>query len=180
MKWILYALAAVGALLVVCVIVLLAMGGGRGESQLQATVDIARPPEVVFTFITEPARVKSWLGWLVEIRSLTPGKQGVGAREVWVMEDRNNNNQHMDIRTEVTRYDPARSYEARLEATEGFTGTVLYELQPVDGNATRLIYRGQYQFHHWFARLLSPVITRAAQQKLDEDMARLKQQVEAA
>jgi uncharacterized protein YndB with AHSA1/START domain len=179
MKWVLYLLGAVGGLVVLCLIVLLVMGGGRGESRLAASVEIARPAGVVFTWITEPERLKSWVGWLVEIKSMTPHTARVGAREVWVMEDRNNNNQRMDITSEITRLDPDRLLEARLHAPEGFTGTIVYELQPIDGNRTRLNYTGHYRFEHWLAKLLEPVISRSAQQKLEEDVARLKQKAEA-
>jgi uncharacterized protein YndB with AHSA1/START domain len=180
MRWVLYALAGVAALVLMAVVVLLMIGGGRGQAELVSSVEIAQPPEVVFSWVTEPDRVKSWVGWLVEIRSLTPGTQGVGAREIWVMEDRNNNNQRMDIQSEVTRFERDRVLATRLEAAEGFTGTVVYELQPLDGTRTRVTYRGSYRFHHWLAKLLQPVISRSAQQKLDEDMARLKQRIEAA
>ena len=40
------------------------------------------------------------------------------------MEDRNNNNQRMDIQTEVTRVEPDRLLEVRLNVPAGFTGTV--------------------------------------------------------
>jgi uncharacterized protein YndB with AHSA1/START domain len=179
MKWILYLLAAVGGVIVLGLVTLLAMGGGRGESELEASVEIARPARVVFNWITEPTRVKSWVGWMVEIQSLTPGAPAVGSREVWVMEDRNNGNQRMNIAAEITRLEPERLLETRLEAAEGFTGTVTYELQPIDGERTRLRYRGAYKFNHWLARLFEPVISRSAQQKLDEDLARLKQRAEA-
>ena len=159
--------------------VLLVLGGGRGVSSHQTSVDISRPAPVVFTWITEPDRVKSWVGWMVEIRDLTPGTTGVGAREIWVMEDRNNNNQRMDIETEVTRLETDRLLEARLNVPEGFTGTVTYELQPLEGNRTRLIYRGTFHYQHWLAKLLEPVISRSAQQKLEEDLERLKQKAES-
>jgi len=179
MKWVAYLFGGVVGLIGLAVIVLLIMGGGRGESRLAASVEIARPPSVVFTWITEPERVKSWVGWLVEIQSLTPGNAGVGAREVWVMEDRNNNNQRMNVNTEVTRLEPNRLLETRLSALEGFTGNVVYQLQPIDANRTRLNYTADYKFEHWLAKLLEPVISRSAQHKLDEDVARLKQRAEA-
>jgi hypothetical protein len=56
---------------------------------------------------------------------------------------------------------------------------VTYELQPIDAERTRLHYRSAYKFHHWLARIFEPVISRSAQQKLDEDLARLKQRAEA-
>lgn len=179
MKWLLYLGAGVLALLVVAVVVLLAIGGGRGESRLAATVDIDRSAPVVFEWVTRPERLKSWVGWLIEVRTQSPSATEVGSQQVWVMEDRNNNNQRMDIHSEVIRLDPDRLLTTRQRAAEGFTGEVTYELQPLDASRTRLTYRAEYHFEHWLARLLGPIITRSAQQKLEEDLARLKQQAEA-
>ena len=179
MKWVLYIFAGIGVVLVLAVVVLLALGGARGESRLVRTIEISRPADVVFAWISEPERLRSWVGWLIEIQALSPTPAAVGSRSVWVMEDRNNNNQRMDIQTEVTRVEPGRLLEARVNVPEGFDGTVLYELQPIDAQRTHLTYRATYHFQHWLARLLEPVISRSAQQKLGEDLDRLKQKVEA-
>jgi len=179
MKWLLYVVAGLVAVVILAVVVLLALGGGRGESSHETSVEIARPARIVFTWISEPDRVKSWVGWLIDIKSLTPGKAAVGARQIWVMEDRNNNNQRMDIETEVTQLETDRLLEARLNVPGAFTGTVTYELQPLDPNRTRLVYRGTFKYEHWLAKLLEPVISRSAQQKLEEDLERLKQKAEA-
>lgn len=179
MKWLLYALAGIAGVIGICVIILLMLGGMRGEGRLVASVDIAKPPATVFRWITQPEKMKSWIGWVVEIRNLTPGQTGVGSKDVWVMEDRNNGNQRMDIESLVTRYEPDRLLEARLSAPMAFTGAVTYELQPMDANRTRLTYSGSYRYEHWLAKLLEPVISRSAQQKLHEDLQRLKQQAEA-
>jgi uncharacterized protein YndB with AHSA1/START domain len=180
MKWIKYAALGFGAIVLVALVVLVAMGGGRGTSQLRATIDIARPAPVVFRWISEPERLKAWVGWLVDVRSLTPEHATPGARQVWVMEDRNNNNQRMDIASEVVRVEADRSLTANLTAAQGFTGAVTYDLAPTGADTTRLTYTADYTFDHWLARLLNPIITRAAQQKLDEDLARLKLKAEAA
>ena len=179
MKWLLYVVGGVVALVILAVIVLLAMGGARGESRLAATVDIARPAHVVFSWISQPERLKSWVGWMVDIQSLTPHHASVGAKHVWVMEDRNNGNQRMEIQSTVTRVAPDRLLATNLSAPAGFTGDVTYELQPTDATHTRLTYRAEYKYEHWLAKLMGPLITRSAQQKLEEDLARLKQQAEA-
>ena len=178
MRWLLYGVAALVAVVALAVVVLLAMGSS--ESRLSATVEVARPADVVFEWISQPEHVKQWLGWLVEIRPVTPQQGQVGARQVWVMEDRNNNNQLMEIHTEYVDYRAPQSLTTRLSAAEGFTGTVEYRLEPVDDRRTRLHYVGFYQFDHWLARLLEPLITRSAQQKLEEDLARLKAKAEGA
>jgi carbon monoxide dehydrogenase subunit G len=179
MKWLLYGLLGVVGVVMLALLVLLMLGGARGESRLQATIEIARPAPVVFDWITHPSRVQAWVGWLVEIQSLTPGESAVGSREVWVMEDRNNNNQRMEIRSEIIGLEKDRSLTARLHAEGGFEGTVSYALEPLGPDRTRLQYLGDYKFEHWLAKLLEPVISRSAQQKLEEDLARLKQLAEA-
>jgi uncharacterized membrane protein len=178
MKWLLYVVGGVVGLLVITVLALLALS--RGESRLSAAVDIATSAPVVFSHVREPQHVKAWLSWLVDIRPLTPGVTGVGAREVWVMEDRNNNNQRMEIHAEVVGYEENRRLASKVTAAEGFDGLVEFALEPIDDTHTRLRYDASYTFHHWLAKLMEPLITRSAQQKLVEDLARLKQQAEAA
>ena len=95
------------------------------------------------------------------------------------MEDRNNGNKHMDIESEVTRYEPDRTLEARVHAADSFSGDIRYELEPMAASRTRLTYRASFQYQHWLAKLMEPVISRSAEHKLEEDMARLKQQIEA-
>ena len=179
MKWVLYLLAGLAGLLVLAVIVLLAIGGGRGEGRFVKTIEIAQPASVVFKWITEPPRLKSWIGWMVDIQMLTPEVGRVGSRHLWVMEDRNNNNQRMEIEVQTTRVEPDRLLEVQLNVPAGFTGTVTYELQPMDQKRTLLSYRGTFRYQHWLAKLLEPVISRSAQQKLNEDLQRLKQLAEA-
>jgi uncharacterized protein YndB with AHSA1/START domain len=179
MRWLLYLLAAGIGLVVLAVVVLLALGARSSAGQFETSIEIDRPAPVVFSFLTQPERIKSWMGWLVEIRSLSPGDRGVGARDVWVMEDRNNNNQRMDIEVETTRLDSDRVLEATLTVPMGFTGRVSYELQPLDARRTRLTYRAWFKYEHWLARLMEPIISRSAAQKLEEDLLRLKQKAEA-
>ena len=179
MKWLLYALVSVVVLIGLAIAVLLALGGFRGESRLTASVEINRPPEVVFSWVTEPERLESWVGWLLEVRTVTP-HVGVGNRQIWVMEDRNNNNQRMEIESEVVTYRPPYNLNARVKAVEGFTGNVDYAIESLGPDRARLNYVASYQFDHWLAKLLEPVISRSAQQKLEEDLARLKEKAEAA
>ena len=54
-----------------------------------------------------------------------------------------------------------------------------YELQPLDANRTQLTYRAAFEFDHWLAKLLEPVITAPPGRRCVEDLARLKQLAEA-
>jgi uncharacterized protein YndB with AHSA1/START domain len=173
-----YALVGVVALLVLAIAVLLIMGA-RSDHQIAASVEIARPADVVFTWITDPPRLQSWVGWLVEVRNMTPQQAQVGARQLWVMEDRNDNNQRMDIQTEYVTYLPNQNLNARLNSPGAFTGSVDYRLEPIGSDRTRLSYTMAYEYDNWFVRLLEPLIAMSAQQKLEEDLARLKEQAES-
>ena len=179
MKWVLYLFAGLGGLVIIAVVVLLAMGSRRDAGRYETSIEIGRPAPVVFAWVTEPQRVKSWVGWVIEIRPLTPQLSGAGSRELWVMEDRNNNNQRMDIEADIVRHDADRLRVARLTVPDMFSGTVTYELQPLDDRRTQLTYRSDFEYQHWLANLLKPVINRSARQKTVEDLARLKQLAEA-
>jgi uncharacterized protein YndB with AHSA1/START domain len=179
MKWIMYLAVALVATVGLAVVALLIIGGGRGEGRFDTTIEIDRPAPVVFAWVTEAPRLKRWVGWLVDILELTPSIAGVGARNVWVMEDRNNNNQRMDIENAVVAHEPNRLLAARLDVPDGFTGDVRYELEALGPTRTRLTYRATFQYQHWLAKLLEPIISRSARQKLTEDLARLKQLAEA-
>ncbi len=179
MRWMLYIVGSLVALVLVAVIVLLLIGGGRGEGQHRASIEIERSPAVVFPWLSEPARQKAWVGWLVDIRSAQTAGPGAPARDVWVMEDRNNNGQRMEVLVEVTRADAPRRLEAALQAPGAFAGTETYALDEIAPGRTRLTHTATFRYDHWLAKLLEPVITRSAQGKLEEDLARLKQRVEA-
>ena len=127
MKWLLYALAGIGGLLALAVVVLLVMGGMRGESTLVASVDIAQAAaDGVHVDLTDPAE-NQVLGRLACRHSRPhPGADRRRRRsEVWVMEDRNNGNQRMDIESQVTRYEQDALLEATAErAARGSPATV--------------------------------------------------------
>ena len=177
MKWLLYLGSGLLGLLGVAVVILLVLGA-NSDKRIGGSVDIARPPDVVFGWVTEPQRLKSWIGWLLEIQNVTAEQRRVGARQVWVMEDRNNNNQRMHIESELVSYRPHQHVNARLKAPGAFTGSVDYALEPLGTDRTRLNYVMTYEYEHWFAKLLEPLIAISAQQKLEEDLARLKHKAE--
>jgi len=74
------------------------------------TVEIARPPAEVFSFVTDPARLSAWQD-VEEVHQLTPGpvRAGTRFREVhWVMGRR-----RVEL-TEVVECDPGRLFHIRV------------------------------------------------------------------
>lgn len=171
--WLIRALAAVGGFLVLAVGALLVMGQRSGAGAMNGSIEIARPVPVVKAWLTEPDHLKQWVSWLVEVRQVSP------TREVWVMEDRNNGNQKMEMFVDALEDTPT-VLRANVWAAGSFHGVSQWRLVDLGNNRTRLEQTASFVYDEWFARLLEPLITPAAQKKSDEDLTRLKQQVEAS
>ena len=74
------------------------------------TTHIARPPETVFAYMADPAKLHTWQD-VAEMEQLTPGPVGVGTRfrEVHVVLGR----KRTEI-TEVVTFEPGRRFEIRV------------------------------------------------------------------
>jgi carbon monoxide dehydrogenase subunit G len=170
---------AVVAVLALAVLGLLAAGQRSAAGQVDISVQIDRPAAAIWPWLNEPDKVKQWVSWTKEVRNIDPGTNGVGARDIWVMEDRNNNSALMETEAFSTVYEPYRRMAARLRSKDAFEGEVAYELTEANGRTTvRML--GRYQYLHWLAKLFEPLITPAARDKAIGDFATLKRLVEAA
>ncbi len=136
-------------------------------------VDIAAPAERVFAWLTEAELMRRWVGGLREFRPLDP-EPGVGARAEQVVEL---GGRRMDVRSEITRFEPAKAVDARLTG-KGFEVATSYELAE-NGASTRVAATVDTRLHGMAGRLLGGVVDRQAQRKLETDLARLKQLVES-
>ena len=180
MKWLRYSALTLVSLIVLAVLGLLVWGMFTDSRRLSVSADIARPVQDVWPWITEPEKLKSWVAWLVEIRTLTPPPHGVGSKTIWVMEDRNYNNQKMEMTEELIEYNPPRSLKVRVTAALGFSGEVSFLLTDLGNGKTRAVQTSSFQFDKWWAKLLTPLIMQSAQKKAIEDIGRLKSKAEAS
>ncbi|MCU0622950.1 MAG: SRPBCC family protein [Gemmatimonadaceae bacterium] len=159
--------------------VLLAMGRRDGAGRNDASIEISRPPAVVYAWISEPAKLTQWVDWLVEVRQDPPGPDGVVRREVWVMDDPNTK-ARMELVSTMLRVDAPRFVSASVGLPGLFDGEVSYELTDLGNGRTRLDYRSHFTYGPWHYRLLEPLVTPEAQRKLETDLAALKRLAEAA
>jgi len=180
MKWIKIVLGSLLGLIVVCALVLFAMGTTRDANRMTNSIVIHQKPEVVWPWLYKTDKVKQWVSWLVEIREDGSGEPYVGGKAVWVMEDRNNNNARMEITGVVTGLEPGRRIQVALSAPEGFHGTNTYTLTTLPDGSTRLDSDARYDFENAFARFMTPVICWQAKKKMNEDMDHLRSLVENA
>ena len=162
--------------LAVCGLFLASRRPDAGSTHI--AVEIARPPDVVWTWITEPAHVKQWVATLVEVRQDSTGVDGVGMRETWVMDDPSTN-RRIEIPSVVTAWDKPCSVSVHIGAPGMFAGDVTYVLTPT-ATGTHLAQDGKWRYAEPVARLMEPLITPAANKKGQADFMRLKTLVEAS
>jgi uncharacterized protein YndB with AHSA1/START domain len=96
-------------------------------------VEIARPPEEVFAYVTDPAKLSTWQD-AEEVEQLTPAPVGPGTRfrEVHAAMGR-----RREELTEVVVYEPGRRFDIRV--VEGIPVDGRWDFEPVEAG-TRLTF----------------------------------------
>ena len=109
-------------------------GGASGRAVNQAAIEIERPAAEVFPWLTEPEKLRQWIGGRVETAPLTEGRPRVGARsrEVVVM-----GKGRTEMESEVTALEPGRLLAVRL-ASPGFVPTRATSRRPGAGRGSAI------------------------------------------
>lgn len=154
---------------VVAAIVLVAGGGVDARGRTAAAVEISRPAPEVFAHLVRPELLTTWLGGLQESRPTSDAWPRVGAKAI---ERVGTSDESHELEVEITALEPDRLLELAVTHSE-FTTRARYTLRERDGR-TVLIYEAQSDYTHPISRVLSPVLERLAQLKLEEDFLRLK------
>ena len=133
------------------------------------TVEIARPPAEVFPWLLEEDKVPQWTGHLEAYERIGDGALGRGSRvrQVLVVSGRT-----IDVELELTGYDPPSSAETRF-STNGIDVVNGYSLAPA-GAGTRLTQSVEAKARSISARILVPVVKPRLEEKLTEDLERLR------
>lgn len=180
MRWFLYAVGGLAGLILLGVLTLALLGLRPGAGVIASQIEIERPPQEIWPWLTEGEKIKQWVSWLVEVHDLTPRVEGVGARTRWVLIDPNLNDQEVEIFGECTAWEPPLVSTMRLDSPNMFTGTATYRLVDLGEAGTRLEYESEFRMSHWAARLFEPLVTPQARKKAEDDMAKLKELAESA
>lgn len=176
MKILLYLLAGVVGLVVAAIVVLFLMGFRKGAGTMTTALEIDRPPEAVWPWLTEGDKQTQWVSWLVEVKDLTPGVTGPGKKYAWVMDDPNMK-QKVEIVGESLGEEYLKYLSVKLSSEVGFDGTSTWTLTDLGGR-TRLESQGAFTYRKWMFRLMEPIVTPQARKKQDADFAKLKSLVE--
>lgn len=133
------------------------------------TVQIARPLAEVFPWLLEEDRVPRWTSHLEAYERLGDGPLGPGARVRQVLDV---SGRRIDVELEVVRYDEPRTAETRF-STNGIDVVNGYALEPA-GAGTRLTQTVEAKARSLGARMLVPVLQPRLEQKVREDLGRLR------
>jgi uncharacterized protein YndB with AHSA1/START domain len=137
-------------------------------------VEIERPPEVVFPYLTEPDRLLRWVGGL---RAFVPenGEEAqVGSRSHQRMHIAGRD---WNFEGEVLELEPEERIVVCVRG-RGLRMTNTYVLQPTE-NGTRLAVDARTELSRVFRRLLGGFVRHEGQRKLETDLGRLAKLVEA-
>jgi carbon monoxide dehydrogenase subunit G len=129
----------------------------------ELTIEIARTPEDVFTYLTEVSNLPSW----------QTGVKSATLRDGRIEESRSLLGRELNTTLEIVEEEPPRLFTLRaLESPVPFT--VRHELEPADGG-TRLTVTAEGDVPGFAAGLLA----RGAERQFRKDFERLKQILES-
>jgi hypothetical protein len=133
------------------------------------SVELARPPAEVFPWLLEADKVPRWTGHLERYERLDDGplRRGSRVRQVLDVSGRT-----IDVTLEITSYEPPTGAQTRF-STNGIEVVSSYALAAA-GSGTRLTQTIEAKPSGLTARMLVPVVQPRLEQKLTEDLERLR------
>jgi uncharacterized protein YndB with AHSA1/START domain len=139
------------------------------------TVDVDRPAAEVFAYATDPTKFHEWQQGVVSGKLESNGAPEVGDQCLTV---RRIGGAERPSTSELVRFDPPRAWSVR-----GIDGPIRARVdvtvEPLTESRSRLNITVDFD-GHGIGRLLVPlVVRRQARAEMPENLARLKQQVEA-
>ncbi|TQK52130.1 uncharacterized protein YndB with AHSA1/START domain [Streptomyces sp. SLBN-118] len=125
-------------------------------STIKESVDIARPPEDVYSYVTDPSHLTEWQESAVSVQPLGDAPMGVGSR---VVVTRRMGRRTFPMTMEVTEFDPPRTWH--MHGVDGpVRGDVRGTIEPIgDGDRSRLTLDLDLE-GHGMGKLLLPLVVR--------------------
>lgn len=181
MKWVKWIAIVLAALIVLPAITLMIMGHRANAGTSHLAIEINAAPDQVWTWLDDGDKLKQWISWMVDVKYPDPqNAHVVGGKRVWVMRDENNGGETMQIAGTFTEYAPPLLMTFQMaDGTGMFNGEATYRLVDLGSGRTRMEVRMHAHYNQWFANLMEPLITPAAEKKLVMDAKHLKSLAEA-
>ncbi|HEU4397551.1 MAG TPA: SRPBCC family protein [Actinomycetota bacterium] len=139
-----------------------------------SSVEIARPPDEVFTYVTDPSRFPEWQHDVVSVRIEGDGRPGVGSRFTTT---RRIGGVERTMTQEITEVSPPRSW-----VVHGVDGPIRpnanVTVEPLDDGArSRVTFALDFE-GHGIGRPLLPAVRRQAQKGAPTSYRNLKERLE--
>jgi carbon monoxide dehydrogenase subunit G len=134
------------------------------------TVEIPQPPADVFPWLLEEEKVPQWTGNLQRYEQLGTLATGSRVRQVLEVSGRT-----IDVEMEVTAYEPPSGAQTSF-STNGIEVVSSYALEAA-GAGTRLTQSIEAKPSGFTARMLVPVVQPRLEEKLTQDLERLREQL---
>jgi uncharacterized protein YndB with AHSA1/START domain len=152
---------------------------GSEEEQVAPIVsitDIARPPEEVFSYITDPARFSEWQQGVTGGQLEGDGPPSVGS--ICTMTRRMGGAEHT-ITSEITEISPPKMWVVR--GIDGpIRATISVAVEPLD-KSQRSRVTVQLDFEgHGISKLITPMVVRQAQKEAITNSRKLKERLEGS
>jgi uncharacterized protein YndB with AHSA1/START domain len=141
-----------------------------------ASIEIARRPEDVFSYVTDPSRLTEWQESVVSVRLEDTGPFREGSRAVIT---RRVGRREQAMTGELSELDPPRSWAVR--GIDGLVrGTVKGTIEPLDDGARSRVTIALDFEGHGIGKLLIPlVVRRQAQREAPRNQQKLKELLES-
>jgi carbon monoxide dehydrogenase subunit G len=136
------------------------------------SVEIPRLPADVFPWLLEDDKVPRWTGHLERYERIDDGPLGRGSKVRQVLEV---SGRTIDVTLEVTGYEPPSGAQT-VFSTNGIEVVNSYALEAA-GAGTRLTQSVEATPSGLAARMLVPLVQPRLEQKLTEDLERLRQEL---
>ncbi|GAA2799692.1 hypothetical protein GCM10010441_25830 [Kitasatospora paracochleata] len=142
---------------------------------IKESIDIARPPEEVFAYLTDPSHITEWQESAVAARPLDDAPLHVGSR---VAVTRRFRGRDMPMVSEVTEFDPPRSW--RMHGIDGpVRGDVRATVEPMGGGTRSLVTLTLDFEAHGMGHVLVPLVVRpSARKEMPRNEQKLKELLE--
>ena len=144
-------------------------------AQVVSSVDVARPPEEVFTYVTDPSRFAEWQEAVVSGHTEGNGPPRVGTLYTTIRRIRGAD---QALTSELTEINPPRSWAMR-----GIDGPVRANVNiavdPLNGDAQSHVTITAGFVGHGMGRLLVPFIVQQARKEAPRNCRSLKERLES-
>jgi uncharacterized protein YndB with AHSA1/START domain len=141
-----------------------------------SSIEISRPPQEVFAYVTDPSRLAEWQESLISSRPEGGGPPAVGSKAIMT---RRVGRSERTMTMQLTNFSPPRSWGAR-----GIDGPIRAivngTVEPLEGEAgSRATIELDFEGHGLGKLLVPLVVRRQAQRELPRNLRSLREQLES-